>query len=80
MLIYLFNIIIFKVGVNVHYHVTIPPWSHPIGPGFSKFSQQVGQLEGSDMGLFKSFTHEDESDKPYQSDLLTWDFEFKREG
>lgn len=80
--IWCFSIIIVKVGSNKHDYFTVPSWSQMIGPeedSFSKFRQNVGQLEGYKLGLFKSSTHKDECDKPCQSDPVTQNFEFKRE-
>lgn len=62
----------------MHYCITIPRWSQQTGLGLAKFSQYEGQLEGYEVGLFKSSTHEGESDKLYQSGLLPQNFEFKR--
>lgn len=50
----------------MHYSITTPPWSQLIGPGFSKCSQFVGQLEDYGVGLFKISVHVDESGKLYQ--------------
>lgn len=50
----------------MHYYITTPPQAQLIGPGFPKFSQSVGQLEDSGVGLFKSSVHVDESGKLYQ--------------
>ena len=65
----------------MHYYITIPTWSQRVGPervSFLAFGQHVDQLEGYEMGLLKS-CHEDENDKPYQSDLLTHNSECRRE-
>lgn len=64
----------------MHYYITISLWSHLTGTerdSFSTFSEYVGQLEGYEVDL--RVLYEDENDKTYQSDLLTHNFECKRE-
>ena len=64
----------------MRYYIILPPWSQVTEPGedsFYNFSQYVGQLEGYEVGLFRNSAHENESDKPYQSNLIQ-NFEFER--